>query len=765
MESIMRIINKTFIAGMLAMALVFGMAFASCEQETVTKEVPVAGPPGSTTTKEVHIPVVAADAGMVEAFLTVGIGTGVDRLYIDKPITLNGSYTLGNGKTIVVTNNPPASYNTLTLPEGGALFNISAPTGLAVLTVNGTLTVKGNVTLGSATDSAQSGKLTIDSGAKVFVTSTGTVTATVSSEITLTATSTLSFEGTTAKLNVVGTIDEDETVVGTNTNTAIIVVPDGTLDLTIGTGNVTIGSSAATSTQLGGSFTGTSAAASMPNTAKTALEGSATEVFYSGTESLGTIEVPSEKTLVITGTLNQTAALTVSGDLEIATGAEVTVSGANGKLTVGEDAELTIAEGGTLDLGANATIEGDGTIDNQGTIKTASTAGETLGAILEAATGTIEATGEVVIEDGNVTVQANTDLTLKKVTIEDGTLDLSNLFTPVTVGGSGGLEGGTAQGSATLEGTIEIGTSGTLNVGVSPEVLGNTSAVPPGLNFGDDAGVKVSKGGKITFTVASTEIEYIGTAVASEPATPAAYYQWDSSGGAANDYIEIKENALTLSGKIIANHPPATESDHETIFKNGSTITLKDKWTLNGTLTVENNATLTIEKSAEVARILLIAGTGNVIVGGTIKVEGNSSSLTWIQFLDADSKLTLLPGGMLNVEEYGSLYTGTSNTTPTTSDVRVSVYAVTSGVVGTVAQVVTDEDSGNTAWKLKAGGATGTAAAIADITLGKLKFSTVVDTAVSNVNGGAATPGVAGTLEADTGTAIVFLGAAEAGGG
>jgi hypothetical protein len=165
----------------------------------------------------------------------------------------------------------------------------------------------------------------------VLVTSGANITATTSSQIQLAAAaSTLVFEDSTAKLNVEGSLGTSDKVVGTATANALVVLPSGTPDITIGKGNV------ADPAKLGNEtgYTGTSKLASVTTsiTANAALSAGSKYVFYSGTEALIGTDIPNGATLTITGTVNQVtsaiAATGGTGKLEVAATGRVTTGAA-----------------------------------------------------------------------------------------------------------------------------------------------------------------------------------------------------------------------------------------------------------------------------------------------------------------------------------------------------------------------------------------------------------------------------------------------------
>jgi hypothetical protein len=591
----MKKINAKFIAGMLAMALVFGMAFASCEQETVTKEVPVPGGGGGTITKEV--PITAMLAGgpeAVKAFLKGELGGNVDTLYITSQITLDGSsgYALGSGKTIVVTNGTlPTNLNTLALPNAGALFTISAPDGPAELKVKGTLNLANGskVVLGSATAPEESGKLTIEGDGKVIVTKGASVTTTTSSQIQLvTATSTLVFEDTTAKLNVVGTLETDETVVGETAGSALIVVQSGGHDLTIGAGNVTINGSAANGDQLGkeGGFTGST---------KTVSGG-----------DLGSLTLTKDETLIVSGNVTASAKLDVpeGGTLEIAEGATLSVEkelslGKDASLTVAEGAKITVAEAGELTVGENAELK----VENGAEIAVAGDL--TVGAADEDG-------GKLTIAEG-ATVSVSGTLTLAQ-SVDDAETDP------------------TASDRGVLNGTLVIESDGVFK----------------DLSYGQGAlwGDGPNEGtGSITIKAGGKAYTYTGVQMVSGDATA-------SSPSVASDYvlIQLTEGEFTLKKAEYILNGTATlqgkfgiSEDMTLSLKAGSTLNIDTKWgTGTNSLDIWSGAKIQGEIVGGSAAPKIVVATSDTIAinsGGTNNFYPSGST---------DAIATPIPAGTYN---------------------------------------------------------------------------------------------------------------------
>jgi filamentous hemagglutinin len=438
------------------------------------------------------------------------------------------------------------------------------------------------------------------------------------------------------------------------------------------------------------------------------------------TATLDVTTIPTGINLVIPReqTLTVSAALAVNGTGSIANAGIMTVSK---EITV---SGTGITNSGTIDLGADGSISPYSKVTGSGIIKTAKADGSTLKALLGAngvAGGTVEVSGEV----GLTSTQAAT------VVVDDGVI--LKVSDKLTVGNNVTLdisahyddEDEEAVNPVELVGELVIGSNGTLRLS-----MGNGSGAIPEITYGSGS-LKIEKDGSVKLVdgddEGSDDDVYIGTG---------GLYTWTAASVASDQYIMIDTDGITVHGDItssVLNH-------------------------VIGKTTIAKTYTLTI--GAKVGSMFFIHANGDVQVAGTIKVETDNTptNIGWIELADENSKLTLLPGGKLDIPAGSSIYTDSmsSESTP-----RVSVYAVAQGGVGTDAQIVTDEDGGTAAWKLKAGGPSGNAVAITDITLGRLKFSTVLNTAVNNVNGETASPGAAGTLEAGDDTAIVFLGKEE----
>jgi hypothetical protein len=352
-----------FLIGMTSVLLAFGMTGCPQGTNTVTKTVTVPGTSTPVQGQPGHIPVVAYNADMVETFLTVGLGPGVDRLYIQSVIELDGSYALGSGKTIVVTENPPPSYNTLALPNAGALFAIGPTTNTAELKVNGTLKLEdgSNVVLGSSTDYTQKGKLTIEGGGKVIVASTAAIKVTTASRIVLAEeNSVLTFEAPDAgNVTPVGTFGGDDKEIGTDPDTSLIVTPPS--------GNAATNATASTVSGSGNTGLDDDVHITVKSTANAdeianSFSGSVTTVTYTGEGTLtSSLPLVAGKTLIVDGelTVGSSGTLTAEAGAEVAipNGAKVTVA-SGGLVDLEElDDEDAVTLGGTIEVASNGTLK------------------------------------------------------------------------------------------------------------------------------------------------------------------------------------------------------------------------------------------------------------------------------------------------------------------------------------------------------------------------------------------------------------------------
>jgi hypothetical protein len=801
----MKKINTKFIAGMLAMALAFGMIGCDNGTNTVTKTVTVPG--GQTPGANVPItglPANGSDA--VKAFLKEQLGSNVKTLYITSPITLNGSYTLGSGKTIVVTDDDlPANLNTLALPNAGALFAIGNPSGKASLTVNGILTLGGKLVLGSEMDSTKSGELLIADNSTVAVAKGASVTATTASRIELAAKSSgfiyeaasLGEEGT---LNIVGSLDTaaGEKVDGTERNTAILVYPahaeSEKPNITLGKENVTINGRPAENTDFSNpdGYTSESAAASTPSAVDTAFKNNtAKEVFYSGTESLGTIEVPDNKTLVVAGDLTQTGTLTVKGALEIAPGAEVTVSGASGKLTAGEGAAIAIPEGATLtvsgsgevDISAlyagavegepSVSLEGDIVVGSGGTLKIGSGNGASLPPEVDFSAGgsiTIANGGRVTLTDNTVYVGEDptalyqwTDNTPSSITLAEGSLAMSGKITandPPSIGGgvTATIESGTltVKGSAATPATLTLDAGAKLviedeaTIAVADKgILDLTALYVADVSGGSTAAgdlngvvtingmIEVASGGTFKSPAPSLadEVVYGNEGKLKLNAGSKAFigpYQYIGTSAEGATAVYTWTESSPTEGYVTIGNAGMT------LGGNGNLSSGAESNTVTGKLTIENGATLTVNPGAAEDANFKVgdnqSSAAELVVEGTVE-------------LNQRGYLTIYPTAKLSVKS-----TGTITHTGTATSVGVIVFG-NNQVNEAVATTVTVTGNQNDGWNVTSSGTDAL-----NIKLGKVTITSTGTDAVNYVTLGTANPAADGSLTAGTLTHILFAG-------
>jgi hypothetical protein len=733
----MKKINAKFIAGMLAMALVFGMSGCDTGTNTVTETKYVnTGTQGGNEPAD-H-PFTAKSATQLDNLLhTVANGT----IYVVGNYEANGDITLNAGQSLVIADQglansqpwPNASVGQFSLGDVNAVSRLTIPQNHTLTVQSGAKLIVGNPNTPSQNNGVlkiQGGAgLTVEGGAILGVTTASRVLVEKledndSGGLDIRANAEVFGFGALGSLELIGNVATDAAA---DALIAVEKLPSGvsapavvsgakfyingenvTNDITTKIEEIANASPVKevnSADNIEDLFKGDAAEGVAP----------ATKVTYTGDTAIGEVSIPEGATLVIAGTIaEQEDAITVT---------------AGGTLVIAEGAALAVANEGTL------TVEGS--LTTSGTL-------------------TVGEGAELTIEDGAALV------------VEDkGTLDLSALFT--------GEDGDT---TVALEGELVVADGGTLKLST-----GDGTGVIPEINWDAGGSLKIESGGGLTLATPgeTPDVPYIAAS-----GTENALYTWDEED--TNGSITLAQDEMILDGKITAANPGGSigESITATVTPNSeftvgpwagawyaiegtlvveknAKVTVKTHIYTYGTLIVEEGATLDLAAtSALLSGVVFVMDTGELQVSGTVKAEATSGENTyvgWIELTDESSKLTLLPGGKLDISAGSSIYTDSSGSG--TSAPRVSVYAVTGDVVGTVAQVVTDEDSGNTAWKLKAGGPDGTVvAAISDITLGKLKFSTEANKAVDEVTGtSAGGSAAAGTLTAGDGTAIVFLGA------
>jgi hypothetical protein len=404
-----------------------------------------------------------------------------------------------------------------------------------------------------------------------------------------------------------------------------------------------------------------------------------TTVIYTGPTALGAIDATG-KALIIAGTITNQAQSIAVKTLEIAEGGKLTTTSTitadtvtnNGELNAGagitatggtvenngtlsasagisaatvENTDRLILSGGTsqvdealinngpltingsgttLDLGENGTITGDGTITNNGIIKTAVTgagSGATLNTILAKAGGKIEARGTAI------SVASQTELTVPKgatLTLDASAgLTLASGVTPgkITVASEGELDlSALVGGSVTLSGSgSQIEVSGTLKL---PAPNASNYQVAQ-INYGSSA-IKINAGGKVYMVSTDdppsppAEDYYIGPSDAK--------YTWDNPTNPVSSVEFKKDGEMALTGNL------TSAADYNQI---GTKVT------------INRDSILTVEHE------LAVKETGSLVIDGTVKVA-NEGTLD-LAVLTASDSITL--NDTIEVESGGKLIT------------------------------------------------------------------------------------------------------------
>jgi hypothetical protein len=669
MELIMKKMSF-FLIGMTSLVLAFAMTGCPQGTNTVTKTEYV-NTGGGERIKDVPTPVIASGPDAVKAFLKGELGGNVKTLYIQKSIELEGDYALAGDKTIVITDEPLATLNTLTLPNTGALFVITETTTNAVLTVKGTLKLEGNskVVLGSETVEKWSGKLTIAGGGAVIVASTALIPITTASRIVLDEeNSVLTFlDERATNVKVVGSLGSDEKKVGVkDKDKSIIVIPES--------GKAALG---ATETNLGGGTnTGlddielTAASTATANDIGELFKGDVTTVTYTGTGALtSSLELDKGQTLIVNGDL------TVSG-----TGVTLTAD-AGAALTVPNGAKLTAKDKGTIDISAlfdppttevggsipsgGGTLDGGVTLNGELLVESGSTLklshGNGTGKIPEIAFGAegslkIAHGGKVTLADGpdegakdEVYVGTTTDTDPKPFYTWTGSAsedqyiqldkDRTTLHGNLKVTGeiSVNYQAAVADGYTltvaddgildlsklyldasnnkpiALEGSnskIVVADEGTLRLS-----MGNGSGLPPEIDWSKGGSLKIEKGGSVTLnTGTEPDITYIGTG---------GLYAWGDSGS-----VTLSKGNMLLEGEITLNSADTIHAGMTATVAKGAEFTVKQSW-YEAAGTLDILGTVKLEETEGMGAELFPGnsdGNGQIIIrdGGSVEFAAAS---------------------------------------------------------------------------------------------------------------------------------------------
>ena len=709
---------------------------------------------GSVVTNTGNVTVDPTGKLILNGAIISGAGTVTDNGEID----LTGTAVLING---ILKNNAAFKVS----GTGNTLDNetvTNASTGTIEVLANGALTVDH----GSAV--TNTGNVTVDAAGKLIVngaTITGAGTVTDNGEIDLTGTAVLS--GGTLKNNAAfkvsgtGNALDNETV--TNASTGTIEVPaNGALTIDQGSvvtnaGNVTVDatgkltvngatiSGAGTVTDNGEiDLTGTAvlSGGTLKNNAAFKVSGTGNALDGETVTNTGTIEVLANGAL----TIDQGSVVTNTGNVTVDATGKLTVNGA----TI--NGAGTVTDNGEIDLTGNAVLS-NGVLKNNATFKVSGT-GNALDneAITNAGTIEVLTNGALAIDQGstvanssgNVVVDAHAALTLNGATISGGAVKGAGT---IDVTGASKIDSGatlsvatvTADAKLTLDG---ITVSGTVITDNSSIELDNTVKLKDSAEI---QGASADAKGAITNT-GTLEIAGAATLLNDVLTNTGHVIQVDDS-------QTLMLSGTEITGGTINNYNGALGG---TIDVTGD-VTIDGNATLNkGAVTVESGFTLTLDDAT-------VSGTA-ITNGGTVKVDA-SKKLTL-----ADASLT---GGTLTVS--GTL---DSSGSTTITNANISNSYLIEALGGVLALVATTSATAitNDGGTIQANGGeldingeavtnTGTLAAINDGTL-KLTGMTVANTGGTVsvelgstldlngtvIDGGTVT--IAGTLES-TGTSAL----------
>ena len=621
----------------------------------------------------------ASLAGVTLDNVTVaGIFTNASTLKIDDTVTLDGATI--NGSTIDDTGT--LSVSTASTIEnaiangGGNLTATSATLTLSEVllenltlagsfTNSNTLVTEGTVTLNGATISGgeieDPGTLSVSASSEIenaTVDGAGHLTATSApltlSEVTLdemtlsgsfTNADTLTIDDTVtlngATLNG-GTIDDTGTLSVIASSKIENATVDGTGDLTVTGGTLTLSEVTLDGVTLAGSF---SNADTLTIDDTVTLNGA---TLNGGTiDDTGTLSV-SASSKIENATVDGTGDLTVTGGT--LTLSEVTLDGVTlagsftnaDTLTIDDTVTLngatlnggTIDDTGTLSVSAsseieNATVTGDITVDSGKTLtlNTVTLDGVTLSGGTDDATSvtvSADSTIESAAVAGDITVGSGKTLTLDTVTLDGVTLSGgTDKVTAITVGADSTIKNATVSNGVI---TVDSGVTLTLD-----------TVTLNGTSFAD-----TTTGGTI-LVGSGTTLTFNGATI--DGGTLNIQGELDSTGSSTiSGATIINQNLINIvSGTLTIDPTPMTNTGTIEVHS-GAGLVLDDDAVTNsgssgdGTIQVDQNATLTLEDSSI---------TGGVIKNfGTIDLTGDSSFSGLSSFvnegtLEAEGTLTL----------------------------------------------------------------------------------------------------------------------------
>jgi hypothetical protein len=804
----MRMINAKFIAGMLAMALVFGMIGCDTGTNTVTKTVPG---PGSTTTvteKDKTHPFSATTPEQLNALVALGAKAPI---YVTESFEATADIELAAGQTIVIADQAyanaqpkpnesniqlslggPVSYVVkLTIPQGitltvasGAAVVVGDPgnaakTGVLLIQGGGGLTVKDGATLGvtkasrvlvEKPDSGAAGGLDLQAGSSVLALGTSLENEALIDHVTPSsdADPLIAIEkddsGASAPAiissgagfyTIEGGFNEENLTVDGLSNAAKEVA-DAVMAVIADKVEAITNDSPAKETddpsKIAGLFTGSDGIAA------------ATEVTYTSTDALGTVSVPADKKLIIKGAVED---------------------GSNA-ITLGNGAALEIAGGASLDLGDSGTItKGTGaTVTNNGTIKTATD----ISLVTAAGTGTIVITGTPTAATADIALTQNLEIA------DTATLDLSThsftgagkvtnkglIKTAVT-----GTESGAKLNALIAKAGGKIEASGTaISVAANTEltvVSGATLAVASGANLtvAANATIAVADKGILDLTAlhvadesgpTAGDLNGVATINGTIEVASGGTYKSPAPSLAeevvygSNGKLKLNAGSTAYIGTIPyigANGATAALTWTEANPTGGYVLIDGDGMTLGGngklshlayespTYDALNSFYITGKVTIDAGSVLTIGPTSGELPDASIKL-GNATGSGSGDELVLKGTVELNTTGYLSVLPTGTLTVAATGTIKHKSTGKVTATVCTPSSWEPKPATVETEGSVHTV--------TGVASneAALDITLGTVKISSEA-TAV-NVNLSAAEPAAAGTLKAATGTQILFLG-------
>jgi hypothetical protein len=538
-------------------------------------------------------------------------------------------------------------------------------------------------------------------------------------------------EGTTVKLIANVTLEGDETVTvpaGVTLNLSTYTITgDGSAKIVVqGTGTIT-GTGATnfyysdSTTAIAGTIpAGTynwdtdkwKGTADAPTSKDAATPGEITwsptsivTINYTGSDPLGTINIPDNKKLIIKNAVVAGADDSAANKITVESGATLEIEGPSG----------------SIDLGATGTItNSSGTVTNTGTVTTATPGVDALNTLLTKVNGNVTASAIEVGTTAELEVPAETTLTLTVVSVADSaTLKVKattgTINATVTPSGNAGtIE---AADAATLANVLLWTTlNGKVSVVGNGEIVasGNTLVIPTEAILTVANGQELNVNGTLTATGNITNEGTIVLGTSGSIITPA---NVDNEGGTIKAVSVTQLEALLVGiadGTVEITAAEATLASSATV-KAGVTLVLA----ANTKLTVPSTKTLTLG-------------------------DGSAATLT---LTNDTSKLVLEAGGKVSAANAESTIVGTGN-----AESAVTVSATTTADAPTGVKD-TDSNSEDTVWVLTADASPESATVI----IGKFKLvtgSSALTDIAGDTDGGAA-----GTLTAGTGTTITFAGA------